>query len=170
MFNSLDASGLRFSLNSIPVKPRWVGWVTQKKGGSKGAPRSWQRNLPKKPQSSLPKLVGSRIPALPTRPAHNTVQLTGLPKLQESCDCTLSNSLMLFPLWWRDIQPYPLPSRHRTKLFTVRGFEPHLTSIAYPSYLRAFTAGASCSDCVSSACAYPVKGLQGQRLTHQFHR
>ena len=34
VFNSLDASGSRLSLNSIPTKPRCVGWVTQKKGGS----------------------------------------------------------------------------------------------------------------------------------------
>jgi hypothetical protein len=59
--------------------------------------------------------MGSRIAALPTRPAHNTVQLTSLLEPDESYDCTLSKSPMPFPLWWRDIQPYPLSNRRRTK-------------------------------------------------------
>ena len=65
------------------------------------------------------KLMGGRIPALPTRPAHNTVQLTSLPKLQESYDCTLSNSLVPFPLWWRDIQPHPYSNRRQSKIKIV---------------------------------------------------
>ena len=62
------------------------------------------------------KLMGRWIAALPSRPAHNTVQLTGLLFLWESYDCTLSHRAMPFPLCWRNIQPYPLSSRHRTKL------------------------------------------------------
>ena len=65
------------------------------------------------------KLMGGRIPALPTRPAHNTVQLTSLPKLQKSYDCTLSNSLVPFPLWWRDIQPHPYSNRRQSKIKIV---------------------------------------------------
>lgn len=44
------------------------------------------------------KLMGRRIAALPSNPVHNTVQFTGLLKLGASYDCTLSPSLMPFPL------------------------------------------------------------------------
>jgi hypothetical protein len=68
------------------------------------------------PTTGKNKLMGRWIAALPSRPVHNTVQYSSLPELNESYDCTLSNSPVPYPLWWRVIQPFPLSDRRQTKL------------------------------------------------------